>query len=206
MIFLVALLFLTCLHMYGSLRSLSRRQLGWTMAHMLAASAFAYGGLWGMVTRMNLIPVRLDGVNWSVWGFLAGGLLTLLLATVRLVHLPASGPGLHSAAQRAGWTAALITGTYMCFAVGDHLWFFRDASQTGVGYVSVFERSGRIDISCPQDLVLANVISEPAKYRCPSLVLFGAPLGEPFAPWPTYSSGESEQLTTALTRLGFRPN
>lgn len=202
MIFLVALLFLTCLHMYALLRSLSRRQLGWTIAHMLAASAYAYGSLWGMAARMNMIPVRLDGTNWSVWGFLAGGLLTLLLATVRLVHLPTSNSGLQSKALRAGWTAALVAGVYMCFVVGDHLWFFRDSAKSGSGQVSAL-RNGKVDITCTHDLVLVNLASEPAQYRCPTLVLFGSPIGTPLAPWPTYTVGESTQLRAALSQLGL---
>lgn len=206
MIFLAPLLFLTCLHMYASLRSLSRRQLGWTIAHMLAASAFAYGALWGMVTRSNLIPVGLDDANWSVWGFLAGGLLTILLAAVRLVHLPTSDPEFRPSALRVGWTAALIAGVYMCFVVGDHLWFFRDAAKTGVGYVSTLRGNGKLDISCPRDLILASLASEPAQYRCPSLVIFGPLMGTPLAPWPTYTAGESELLASALARLGISSN
>ncbi|CAB3730873.1 Uncharacterised protein [Achromobacter xylosoxidans] len=205
MIFLIALLFLAILHLYTTVHSLARGQWGWALAHMLAGSALAYGSLWGMLTRMNLISVQLDSTNWSVWGFLAGGILTLLLAAVRLVHLPAKVPGQLTAARPA-WTAALIAGVYMCFVVGDHLWFFRSPEKSAVSYVSALQLTGKIDISCPYDLVLADLASEPARYRCPSLVLFGVPMGKPLAPWPTYSSGDSEQLRTALARLGMAVN
>lgn len=205
MIFLVALIFLMILHLYATVRSLTRHQFGWALVHMIAGSAFAYGSTWGLVTRMNLIPVQLGGTNWSVWAFLAGGLLTLLLAAVRLVHLPAKEPRQITAARPA-WTAALIASAYMCFVVGDHLWFFRSPEKSGVGYASALQVTGRIDISCPYDLVLADLASEPAQYRCPSLVIFGPLMGTPLAPWPTYSAGESELLASALARLGISPN
>ena len=205
MIFLVVLLFLAILHLYTTVHSLARGQWGWALAHMLAGSAFAYGSLWGILTRMNLISVQLDSTNWSVWGFLAGGILTSLLAAVRLVHLPAKVPREITAARPA-WTAAMIAGVYMCFVVGDHLWFFRSPEKSGVGYASALQVTGRIDISCPYDLVLTDLASEPAQYRCPSLVIFGPLMGTPLAPWPTYSAGESELLASALARLGISPN
>ena len=49
--------------------------------------------------------------------------MTLVLAALRLLHLPKRGPGVGI------WSAAFVCGVYLCFVVGDHLWFFRDADK-----------------------------------------------------------------------------
>ena len=198
MIFLLALLFVLSLHLFSCLRSLQRAQPGWALAHTVSGTVISCGAFWGLFARLSLIPTSMQGTNWTVWALLVGGVMTLVLAALRLLHLPKRGPDVGI------WSAAFVCGVYLCFVVGDHLWFFRDADKTAVGYASMLQAVANSDVSCPHDLILINLVNEPAQYRCPSPVLFGPVFREPLAPWPTYTVGESASIHDALARLGLK--
>lgn len=129
--------------------------------------------------------------NWSPAAYFASGLLSMAL-------LVAAKP-LQARAERVRGVAALRTGVlwltavaglYVCLAVLDHAYFFRDPAMTR----RVRPEAAEAGLECVGDSLLVRLEGDAADYRCPTSVLFGRHYREVFAPWPGYEAGASVRL------------
>ncbi|MBB3221673.1 hypothetical protein [Pseudoduganella umbonata] len=96
--------------------------------------------------------------------------------------------------------AALLGCLYLGFTALDHLHFYQDKERTGYLDASIAEEAG---VPCARGFILVRL--EPdrreATYRCPSNIVFGDYLDQPFVPWPSYREGSSAELPLAIRRL-----
>jgi len=137
--------------------------------------------------------------NWSPTAYFASGLLSmmLLIASNPLRTPPDQLRG--ASAFRAGalWVTA-IAGLYVCLAVLDHAYFFRDPAMAR----NVRPELADEGLECVGDTLLVRLEEGGAEYRCPTSVLFGQHYREAFAPWPGYETGSSVRLKQRLDAGG----
>jgi hypothetical protein len=125
------------------------------------------------------------------------GSITVVLFGIKLYKMYFTKPDTSSLGWRSGITAlAVVGGLYVSFAVIDHWAFFWDEKS---GYAST-TLLGIDEIKC-DSMVLIRLIDNTAEYRCPTNVVFGGLTPKPFAPWPSYTEGRSENLKTAINSV-----
>ncbi|VVD30913.1 hypothetical protein [Paraburkholderia dioscoreae] len=158
-------------------------------AHFLVCLVGALGVLLGF----ELIPdprkgIAGDATNYCVLAFFAFGLLTVALFGGRLIVL-ARDPATHKGAGvRFGMAIwAVLAGLYLCGVAADHWLFFRDAAHSGTADPGYFGSS----VQC-RTAVLVRLEGDKAVYRCPTSIELGQNYQRPFAPWPSYTSGEAD--------------
>lgn len=170
------------------------------MGHMLAATAAAFGFLFGS----ELLPARqaipIDATNWAPPLFLAMGAMTIVLFGIKLTRT-ATELKKAGARGRSTWRFgislwAVLGGLYMCGTVADHYWFFRDPDHSGIADASL---AGG-DVSC-RTMLLSRIDGNAVVYRCPNMFEFGRDYAEPFVPWPSYVEGRSTRMKTAIDQL-----
>ncbi len=132
-----------------------------------------------------------DAINYSVYLFGALGFGSVALFSSKLARI------LRSKAEREGpsWRYgislwAICVGLYLCFTVVDHMWFFRDPSNSGIASASAM---GAEEIKC-ESMVLVRFTDKTAVYRCPRNFVWGKSTDRPFVPWPAYAEGDSDVL------------
>ncbi|EDT6879166.1 hypothetical protein AIC90_004174 [Salmonella enterica subsp. enterica] len=58
---------------------------------------------------------------------------------------------------------------------------------------------GSNDVECQQAALLVHYTrGTPTEWRCPTSIMFMSETSRPFVPWPDYSQGRSQYLTTMI--------
>lgn len=188
----------------------ARRELG-TSSTLLAVSA-------AMVPALMLgLPMVLEAVRSARFQggyFIAPDSpisfpwLTLLGAACGLLFFVRRA-WLQRLAQAAFASAAvnvigILMSAYMAFVAVDQMMFFtgEDSGMLNWGAMQEFSDVGVQDVSCAQGImVVSDVDSGTATYRCPASVVIGPYSARPFIPWPSYTEGKSQQLAAAIKVL-----
>ena len=130
--------------------------------------------------EMSLAPVNPLAV-----GFLLFGLLSFGLGLSGLLRNPSYATRASANVSASLHALLLVAGVYFTGVSVDHLIFFR-GERAGVINVRAF---GIPDVPCD----IAFVRLDENRYRCAELA-FQNHLSQPFAPWPSYTAGQSETL------------
>lgn len=105
------------------------------------------------------------------------------------------------ATRRFWFCGAIMATLLLTFIFANSLWFI---SGKGVGVVSPFvlgER-GNSDVNCSRETMLVHYIrGAPSDWRCPTGMMLMAGTSRPFLPWPDYRSGQSQQLSDAISTI-----
>lgn len=196
MIFMLVTLFLGTWHlreaflgMQGNAKPTLR-----VAAHHMAFLSLGGATMFGMMLPAMANRLSNDG-DLAVYFLLACGILSTLLFGHRL-YLSAKGVGPQRGLQFGLLVWGALAGVYVVGAVADHFWFWRGHA-AGVGSASGI---GAEDVQCDLPL-LVRIEQDGAIYRCPSLILYGDVIGQPFVPWPNYREGKSVPLKNAIARL-----
>ncbi|WP_426577265.1 hypothetical protein ACP179_03275 [Xenorhabdus stockiae] len=93
-----------------------------------------------------------------------------------------------------------IAGTIMMFIYANsHLFVYPES--VGIlnsGYM--FRAANIKDIPCEKGMMLINLVekNEPTEWRCPQNFVLMGNTSKPLLPWPSYTTGKSIELTTAI--------
>lgn len=148
-------------------------------------SLLSAGFMFGVLTIEA--PIRPDrDVNYAPYLFLAGG------------ALGAAVFGYAAFKKGNWWIPCALASAYLCYTAIDHLTFVSDRENTGV-LSSELARS--TDVTCDAPYLLVRKVGHAFEYRCRKNIQLGNQFGTPFIPWPSYTSGSSEQLLAALEKL-----
>jgi hypothetical protein len=125
-------------------------------------------------------------INYAPYLFLVGGALGAALFG-------------YAAFNKGGWwIPCALASAYLCYTAIDHLVFCFDRENTGV--LST-ELARSTDVDCEAPYLLVRKTGNAFEYRCRKNIQLGNQFGTPFIPWPSYTSGSSEQLLAALEKL-----
>ena len=205
MLFLAASYLLIYANLATALRwatePLDRRSVLLGSGHAAAGCAAMLGLLLGteVVGPVAWTGPYTETQNWSPAAYFASGLLSmmLLIASNPLRKLPDRSRGATAFRTGALWVTA-IAGLYVCLAVLDHAYFFRDSAMAR----NVRPELADEGLECVGDTLLVRLEEGAAEYRCPTSVLFGQHYREAFAPWPGYETGASVRLKQRLDAGG----
>jgi len=138
--------------------------------------------------------------HWHGAMMLAGAALTAAGFGLALYRVRKAGT---TSRAQAGWIVAMLGCAYLAYTGIDHLVFYRDDGRAGYVDVSIAREAG---IRCDAAFVLVRLSEDAttATYRCPHNIVFGAPLHDPFVPWPSYREADSPALARSLYALGAR--
>lgn len=82
-----------------------------------------------------------------------------------------------------------------------HLTFFR-SYQDGIANIELLRKMAPLkDLAqCNSGVAFVQFREDdgPIKYRCPTLLMFGGETSQPFAPWPDFVDGESQELAVLI--------
>lgn len=95
---------------------------------------------------------------------------------------------------------AAISGAIIMLIFADSLMFL-SSDNTGVLNIGYLNSIGQIEnVQCDSSVMLVNVAEkgEPTEWRCPVRFIMFGNSSKPFIPWPTYTTGKSVELTTAI--------
>lgn len=160
--------------------------------------SLAGGGFMLGLLESNAIVMRMSDKSYVAHLILAGGVAGVALFGVAAYRrIVTSAPG--SPTLLSGiWILLVLTSAYLAFTSIDHLVFFADKDSSGILSTQV---SHQVGIDCAAPYLLIRKQGKTFEYRCRHNVQLGSQFGEPFVPWPSYSSGESEQLAIAVEKL-----
>jgi len=141
-----------------------------------------------------------DGdTNWSPILMAVGG---VGMCFVGVHHLWRTYRGVDEKALSANWSTAWLLvsacGLYLGWTGFDHYLFWQDRLNAGIAADVIYKQS---DIQCDYPYVLLKREGGEITYRCPHNLFMGHPIGEPFVPWPTYSTGVSKNMQAVQDRL-----
>ena len=190
MTFLFVVMSLQWVHLVSSIRALFQRLPLRAVANHMVLMCSMGAVLFGLF-GIRLGAQGLGGANEAVWCFVLFGLGSALVSCAALARAIEQRGRRDPYGWRVGLPlVALMAALYLLGAVGDHFWFVRD----GVTVVTDPGMLGVDDIPC-EGVVLAHVQARgPSAYRCLRSLAWGAASAAPFIPWPTYTSGASDQL------------
>ncbi|HIA9183986.1 TPA: hypothetical protein ACWSSN_003276 [Escherichia coli] len=202
------------------------------MLYMILCSFLLIMAMYEMFSTMAAIGG--DRFTGSRFGVLALIMLTLALISPFLVTFytlgrPASLDTLTSLSVGAQWTGAAAA-TFLTVQYGlrawknRHFWYtgaaiasalitliYSDSllfvSQENTGTVSTFVLgdNGSNDVECQRAALLVHYTrGTPTEWRCPTSIMFMSETSRPFVPWPDYSQGRSQYLTTMIDVLTDR--
>lgn len=192
--FLLVVFFLLCAN-YWSAKGALNKKLPFkrrliSLAHFLTAQTFTTAFLVTLFTLGRLL-------DWLVAGVLVLGVGSVVLFGRHLVQYIKG-----TDASLLRWRTQLAVmavagGGYMGFAALDH-WVFWGGKGAGVADIVALQVQ---DVTCDK-LVLVNIKGDVARWRCPVEISIGnVQAGRVFSPWPSYISGESQELKEALISL-----
>lgn len=105
-------------------------------------------------------------------------------------------------ATRRFWYCGTIVATLLLtFIFADSLWF---VSGNDIAVVSPFQHSENENsvVDCPRETMLVHYVrGGPSDWRCPENIVLLGQSPRPFLPWPDYRSGQSQQLSDAVSTL-----
>lgn len=82
-----------------------------------------------------------------------------------------------------------------------HLTFFRN-SNDGIANIEFLRELAPLKdmANCKSGVAFIQFREDggPLKYRCPTLLMFGGLTSQPFAPWPDFVDGESQELASVI--------
>lgn len=96
------------------------------------------------------------------------------------------------------WIVCAMTSAYLTYTAIDHFIFLADKESSGVLSAQIAREVG---IDCAAPYLLVRKEGNKLAYRCRHNLQLGGQLGQPFIPWPAYTSGTSEALAQALKKL-----
>lgn len=141
--------------------------------------------------------VSLSAINWCVPAFLVSGSLASLIFGAKLFR-PIKR-GMWSEIRLGIAVLGTAAGVYTVFAATDHLVFMR-GDQTGIMNADLVEGAD-LPREC-EHIILVRLEEGTLAYRCPTLFVLGGQFREwPFAPWPSYISGESVSARIMFDKL-----
>lgn len=142
----------------------------------------------------------------SVLAAFIGGLAVVAVAIVRLIR-QRHQMGFWSI---GGAVAAVLSGGVIVVATASHLIFTSspDSGMVNMGSIDQVANAGVVDhpiedVECASPILLTRWNGSPdtpVSYRCPDYLLNPYAFS-PFAPWPGYTSGQSEDLAIVLHAL-----
>jgi len=153
----------------------------------------------GLILGLIVTSWRQGDTNWTPILIGGGGALTACVGARSLM-------GVYSASRQAkptpnwmaAWVTALISGLYLAGAGIDHYLFWKDAADVGIAADVVYKQA---DVDCDYPYVLLRKRGDEVEYRCPHNLFLGYPIGQPFVPWPTYSTGVSNRMMAVQQEL-----
>lgn len=166
----------------------------------LALTASALGLALGMFLPVHDSEhgVSLSAINWCVPVFLVSGTLASLIFGAKLFR-PIKKSSMWSEIRLGIAVLGAASGIYTVFAATDHLVFMR-GDQTGIMNADLVEGAG-LPSEC-EHIILVRLEEGTLAYRCPTLFVLGGQFREwPFAPWPSYISGESVSARIMFDKL-----
>ncbi|NVL48641.1 hypothetical protein F2S72_01365 [Pseudomonas syringae pv. actinidiae] len=99
--------------------------------------------------------------------------------------------------------SVVLAGVVMVGSISSisHLTFFR-SSNDGIANIELLRRMAPLKdmANCTSGVAFVQYREDdgPLTYRCPTLLVFGGETSQPFAPYPDYVDGKSEELATVL--------
>lgn len=137
-------------------------------------------------------------INWSAPAYAVSGLLACMLFALRLVGLRVA-KGLVGEVKFGLAVLGIAAGAYTTVAAVDHMVFMR-GKEAGVLDASIL-LGAKLPSEC-QHLVLVRLEEGTMHYRCPTMFVLGGHFRQwPFAPWPSYVSGQSVEARVQLDKL-----
>lgn len=153
----------------------------------------------GLMKAMFIRVWQQGDTNWTPLLIGAGG---FGLGMIGAHHIWRTYRGFAGKTLTQNWTAAWlcvsVSGFYLGWTGVDHYLLWRDPSRMGIASDSIYKKA---DIDCDYPYVLLQRHGEEYVYRCPHNILLGHPIGQPFVPWPSYSTGISKQMTAMEKQL-----
>lgn len=158
-----------------------------------------------MITILDAMRLETDGIDsshnirWTVYALLVSGGAACVCAALAL---RASIKTRKASFWVQGKAVALACAGFIgVVSAASHLMFFQ-TSQDGIANVELLRgvapirdmencRSGVAFIQYRED-------AGPLTYRCPTALMLGGYTSQPFAPWPDYTQGESQDLATVI--------
>ena len=146
-----------------------------------------------------------EGVRRSVYLVLLGSLLAVAYAYLLFRRTPQDARGQFWSVGRL----LLLTGIAVVGGVSayKHLTFFH-SSKDGVANVGFMRELAQIQDmpNCERGVAFVQYREDdgPLAYRCPTLLMFGGLTSQPFAPWPDFEDGESQDLATAIKDISSK--
>ncbi|RYX80215.1 hypothetical protein EON83_29575 [bacterium] len=134
--------------------------------------------------------VAMDAFNWCVPVYLVSGVLSVLVFGHRLFGLT-QAKGVSGELRLGVAVIGVLAGAFTIFAAADHLFFMRgDKNKVGV-MDAILVADAKLPKECGH-VVLVRLEEGTMVYRCPTVFVLGGRFRSlPFAPWPSYVSGES---------------
>jgi hypothetical protein len=193
--YLFAITLLGWIHLIATFRSMARGERS-SWPNLLALSAF----LLAFFDTLYLSPFNEKGVpgdarNWVPLALFAFGVLSAVVFGLKFARMYRAGTDKTVTGWRSGISlACVVLGIYVAGAAVDHWLFFVNNENSGVASA---DGLGVGDIQCEQ-MVLVRLTESGADYRCPLSLSLGGMASKPFVPWPSYTSGHSKALKSAI--------
>ncbi|MFI8432060.1 hypothetical protein [Pseudomonas sp. NPDC078863] len=152
----------------------------------------------GVLYTGESVPIDASSGRWQIYLLLAGSLVILVAAFIRVQKAWADG-------KLAFWASGrlvifLLAGTVGILSAYKHLTFF-STDHDGIANVELLRNEAELgDMkTCSSGVALVQFRdTDPLAYRCPTSVLFNQHSQQPFTPWPDYVEGSSEDLAVAV--------
>lgn len=143
--------------------------------------------------------VSMDSIRWSVYLVLVGSMIVPAYAYLCFKRTPsAERGGFWAVGRTLALAGVVVVGVVSAIS---HLTFFK-STKDGIANIEFFREMAPLQdmANCTANVAFIQFREDggPLKYRCPTLLVFGGFTGQPFAPWPDYVDGESQELATVL--------
>lgn len=144
----------------------------------------------------------IESVRRNVYLVLAGTVLVIAYAVLAFRRAPETERSSFWAVGRSVILAGVaVVGGVSAVA---HLTFF-SSSKDGMANIEFMREVAPLkDMdNCKSGVAFVQYREDegPLTYRCPTLLMFGGLTSQPFAPWPDYVSGESQELATVIAGI-----
>lgn len=140
-----------------------------------------------------------ESIRWSVYLVLVGSVLVAGYAYLTLKRTPSAQRG---SFWTVGHTLTLAVVAFVGVASAiSHLTFFK-SSKDGIANIELIRDDVPLKdmVNCTAGVAFIQFREDGGAlhYRCPTLMMFGGFTSQPFAPWPDYVEGESQELATFI--------
>ncbi len=138
-------------------------------------------------------------IKWTIYVLLLSACAACVCAALALCTCIKSNSGTFWLQGKA--VAIACAGCIGVVSAVSHLMFFQ-SSMDGIANVDLLrELSSVQDMeNCRDGLAFVQYREDegPLMYRCPTSIVLGGYTSQPFAPWPDYTQGKSQDLATAI--------